>query len=337
MHSFPYNTYEVVVVFQVASNRHLTGTVASRHIPFAPVVCVYTPGREVIAVGGDLVLVADHGVAVAHALLVHARVCAGSDVGQAQRRLAGGARRSRRVVLLGRRAGGVLGLLGRVGEGNVFLVGAQASWTRARVGMRGMRRVLRLTERVGARGQRVLLGVARDLGRGRRGGRGIRRACGRWTLLRRLRGAACRLQAAGDRGGAVLAAVGGALVNVDVGRGAIVVGRVVQLLLLARRRGRHRAGLPHGRRNVQLLGRAPAMSRRPSRRLVRRVGGRRCARGECLGRRLQIGAAARHECVGACTCGALGGSAQIPAGCSYAWTAQVLSVWLSNLQRLRTP
>lgn len=121
-------THEIVVVLEIAADGHLAGAVAARDVPFAPVVGVYAPRGEVVAVGGHLVAVGDHGVAVSHALVVHCRVCARSDVGEAQGRLRCSARGSLGVVLLGGRAGGVLVLLGGVGEGDVFLVGAQASW-----------------------------------------------------------------------------------------------------------------------------------------------------------------------------------------------------------------
>ena len=126
-----------MVVFEIAAHGHLAGAVAAGDVPLAPVVGVYAPGRKVVAVRGHLVSVGDHGVAVSHAaLLLHGRVCARPDISQAQGRLRCSAGGSGRIVLLRRGAGGVLGLLGRVGKGNVFLVGPQASWARARVGMR---------------------------------------------------------------------------------------------------------------------------------------------------------------------------------------------------------
>jgi hypothetical protein len=63
---------------------------------------------------------------------------------------------------------------------------------------------------------------------------------------------------------------------------------------------------------------APApYGRGSSRRLVGRVGGRRCSRGEvAFGR---IPAAVRHEGIGPCPCGPLCCGAQIAARCSYAY------------------
>jgi hypothetical protein len=169
-----------VVVLEIAANGHLAGAVATRDVPFTPIVCVYAPWCEVVAVRRHLVVLRHHGVSVSHAaLLVHGRVGARSDVGKAQRGVRGCARGRRGIVFLRGRVGRVLGLLGRVGEGDVLLVvllfGAHASWARARVGVGRMRRWLRLVNGVGARRERVLLGVARYLGLG--GDHGRRRVC----------------------------------------------------------------------------------------------------------------------------------------------------------------
>lgn len=93
-------TYKVVVVFYVASNSHLSSAVTAWDVPFAPVVGVYTPWREVVAVRGSLVLLADEGVAGPERFWVHVGVCAGSDVGQAQGRMRCIRCRGWRVVLL---------------------------------------------------------------------------------------------------------------------------------------------------------------------------------------------------------------------------------------------
>ena len=82
-----------MVVLQIAADGHFASAVATRHTPFAPVIGVYAPGREVVAVGGYLDLVADHvGAVDAHApLVVHGGVCAWPDVREPQRRLRCGA------------------------------------------------------------------------------------------------------------------------------------------------------------------------------------------------------------------------------------------------------
>ena len=87
--------------------------------------------------------------------------------------------------------------------------------------MRRVRRVLGLG--VGACGKRVLLGVACNLGLGRHNGRSVCLPRGPWTLLLLLlllllRGTPSGLEAPGHRWRAVLAALWGALVDVDVGR-----------------------------------------------------------------------------------------------------------------------
>jgi hypothetical protein len=76
--------YKVVVVLDVAADGHFASAVSTRDIPLAPVEGVDAPWGEVVAVCGCLVLLADKGVAVAVALLVERRVCAGPDVGQAE-------------------------------------------------------------------------------------------------------------------------------------------------------------------------------------------------------------------------------------------------------------
>ena len=56
------DAYEVVVVFDVASNSHLPSAVTTRYVPLAPVIGVYAPWREVVAVGGGLVLLGDKSI-----------------------------------------------------------------------------------------------------------------------------------------------------------------------------------------------------------------------------------------------------------------------------------
>jgi hypothetical protein len=110
------------------------------------------------------------------------------------------------------------------------------------------------------------------------------------------------------------------MVDVDVGRRSIIVGRVVHVLLLRRHRRRRRAMLPYCRRYVQLLIGTPAYCRGPVARGVEaRVGcwGRR--RGQvAFARSWGIRAALRHEGVGAGSRGALGGASQVASRRSYA-------------------
>jgi phosphopantetheine adenylyltransferase len=234
-------TYKVVIVFEIAAHGHLAGTVATRDSPFTPIICIYAPRRQIIAVGGHLALLAHHGVSVSHAsFLVHGRVRARPDIGEAQRRMRGRARGSGRVVLL-RRCVGCVFLLGRVRKRNVLLLGAHASWTRARVGVRRMRRWLRLVDGVGAGRERVLLSIARYLVLGR--DHGGRRVCGgRPRAL--LAGTCCRLECVWYRlgRGPVLWVVWRGLLQLHVRRG-IILRRIVHVLLrrrLARGCGRRR-------------------------------------------------------------------------------------------------
>ena len=184
-------------------------------------------------------LVAKHCAARPHVLLVHGRIGSRSDVGQAQGRVRGGVGGSGRIVFLGRSLGRVLGHVGRVGEGNVLLVGPQAGRAGARVGMRRVGRVLGLVG-VGARGQRVLLGVAGNLGLGRRGGGGGVGGGGAWPRLL-LCVSASGLQRAWHGWRAVGASLGCSRGEANVGRGAVLVGRVVLRL------GEGRVGCGRGR------------------------------------------------------------------------------------------
>lgn len=126
--------YEIVSVLKIASHSHLASAVSAMHTPFTPVERVYAPGCKIVAVGSHTVAVVEEGSS-AHGLLIHTRVCTRSDIGKAKRRAGCGARGGRREILLGRRASSILGVLGRIGERNVFLLGTQASGARPRIGV----------------------------------------------------------------------------------------------------------------------------------------------------------------------------------------------------------
>ena len=77
------DTDEIVVVFDVTSNGHLTSTVATGNVPFAPVESVDAPGRKVVTVGGSLVLLIGERIGWTEASFgIHARICAWSDISQ---------------------------------------------------------------------------------------------------------------------------------------------------------------------------------------------------------------------------------------------------------------
>lgn len=196
--------------------------------------------------------------------------------------------------------------------------------------------MLRLADGVGARGQRVLLGVAGYLRLGRHDGRRVG-VGGRGSLLLLLLlrprlllllwllpWAAGGLEGAGDGRGAILAVLRGSMVDVDIGRRSIIVGRAVQVLLLGLRR-RRRGHLAASRRYVQLLVGASPYCRRPvSRGVEARVGGGRCGRGQvAVALRLGVRAALGQEGIGAGARGALGCPSQIASRRSYAYNCEI--------------
>jgi len=133
------------------------------------------------------------------------------------------------------------------------------------------------------------------------------------------------------------------MVDVDIGRRWIMVGRVVQVLLLGLGRRRRGGGamLAYGRGYVQLLVGAAAYCRGSvSRGVEARVGGGRRCRGQvafalCLG----IAAALGQKGIGAGARGALGSPSQIASRRSYACGSRYTSVHVhgESPRSLHTP